>query len=437
MARARSIGNVYAELSVKDKMTMGLKKSRAALNKYGSAALKVGGVVAGAMSAAMIVGAKRTITLGAELDHLSTQTGLAVSSLMTLGQAYKDNGKDAGTVSKDIGKMQKAIFEAFENPSTSIDYFKEIGLSAAALMQMSPEEQFFAIGDAIKSIENQTKKTAAAMGIFGRAGAGLITVFEGSNLDDVNASLGKMPQLMQQFSGALERADTLMGRLPNKSDQFFAGFTTGIIGEILPGLEAVNDKDFSLLGENIGIAVSNGIVALKDGKIWEVFSLQGQKAMLGLQTSPAFNGLAAAINATLDFGARSENGGSQNWSESYEKYKNAGIDANSDLMDDADARIKELLDSIAESAKQNRRQAEEIIAPPTAPSIVDVVSSSKSKSGASSWMESAFSVNSAQSSGLSFEKSPAIQEGKKQTTLLGQIKDILGRAELDGGLLWR
>ena len=91
------------------------------------------------------------------------------------------------------------------------------------------------------------------MDVFGRSGGELLTVFKGSSLADVNASLGRMPELMQRFSAEMERADTIMGRLPNKSDQFFTGFTAGIINQILPGLEKVNDTDFTDLGENLGL----------------------------------------------------------------------------------------------------------------------------------------------------------------------------------------
>ena len=237
MARSRNIGGVYAELSLRDtKFEKSIKSARAGLNKFGSMALKSAAVGGVALAAGLAAGSKRAITMGADLDHLSTQTGVSVAALMKLGQAYKDNGKDASGVGKDIGKMQKAIYEASQAPGSSIDYFAEMGMSAEKLMAMSPEEQFFAIGEGLKSIENPTKQAALALGVFGRSGAQLMTVFKGSNLDDINASLGKMPEIMDRFSGAMERADTLMGRLPNKSDQFFTGFAAGIIGQVLPGL---------------------------------------------------------------------------------------------------------------------------------------------------------------------------------------------------------
>ena len=86
------------------------------------------------------------------------------------------NCKVAG---KDINKMQRAIFEASEDPGGSMDFFAQMGLSAEKLMEMNSTEQFFAIGEAIKGVRNQTKQAALAMDVFGRSGGELLTVFKG------------------------------------------------------------------------------------------------------------------------------------------------------------------------------------------------------------------------------------------------------------------
>ena len=261
--------------------------------------MAVAGAAAGvtAVSGAMVIGSKRIIKMGADLDHMSTQTGVAISALMKIGQAYKDNGRQASAAGKDIGRMQKAIADAARNPGSSNDPFAQIGISAKELMELSPEQQFFRIAEAINGIQNQTEKAAAAMGIFGRSGAGLLTVFAGSNMRDINASLGRMPEIMEQFGGAMERVDTLMGRLPNKSDQFFTGFTAGVIGQLLPGLEKANEFDFTDLGENLGKEIGFGLELIQSGNIWDIFSLHATAAVIDFGeklekvTKAAFNAI--------------------------------------------------------------------------------------------------------------------------------------------------
>ena len=454
MARSRNIGGVHATLSLKDQgFAAGLKKARAAINNYGAMALKFGAAAGTAVAAGLIAGTKHAITMGAELDHLSTQSGVAASTLMRLGQAYKDSGKDASGLGKDIAKMQKAIFTQATEPGV-IDYFAEIGLSAKELMAMSPESQFFKIAAAIKSIQDPTKKAAAAMGIFGKSGAQLITVFDRTTLADVNASLGRMPEIMDMFSGALERADTLMGRLPNKSDQFFTGFTAGVIGEILPALESVNAKDFTTLGENLGDAIATGLNMITSGDIWEIFALEAQKAIAGIQTSPAMNGFAAGINALID-GFQDPGGMGYSFSDSFKKYSEAGIAANTELTDDLQAKI----DAIASGNKRRQQERKSKAATYTIP--IDVMSPPPSegftmeipdwlkrnpyanygdsqKTQSRNWETSQYNVNDYQSRGLSLDGGmQRMRTEEKKVGLLTSIRDILKKAETDGELVWR
>jgi hypothetical protein len=262
MARSSSIGGIFAELTLRDqKFATGMKGAGAKLKAFGAASMKYGAMAGAALGAGLAAGTKHTISMGAELDHLSTQTGVAVGDLMRIQQAYKDNGKDAGSAAKDINKMQKAIELASRDPGGESDPFAKIGLSAKELMAMNPTEQFYAIGAAIKSIQNPATRTARAMEIFGKSGGGLITVFQGSNLDDINRSLGKMPEIMQEFSAEMERADTLMGRLPNKANQFFTGFTAGVVGNIIPSLETIDGFEFTNIGKSLGDSLSKALLS--------------------------------------------------------------------------------------------------------------------------------------------------------------------------------
>jgi len=296
---SKSIGSIFASLSLKDvSFAKGLKKANVALGNFGTQALKMGGVAAAAVGAGMIAGTKGAISMGGELADLSAQTGVAVSDLMRIQQAYKDNGKEAGSAGKDINKMQKAIFDASKDMGGESDPFAAIGLSVEKLVAMNPSEQFFAIGGAIKAIEDPTRQAAMAMKIFGKSGGGLLTVFKGSSLDDVNSALGKMPQIMEQFADRLDRADDLLGRLPNKSDQFFAGFTAGVIDQILPSLESINKTDFTTIGQRLGESLSSNVTAaiglLTDGAWWDLLVLQAELAFAKIAELPILKQLLAA-----------------------------------------------------------------------------------------------------------------------------------------------
>lgn len=402
---SRSIGGVFAELSLRDtKFRTGLQKARNSMNRFGAAAVRAGAIATTALAAGMVAGTKRAISMGAELDHLSTQTGLAVSELMRIQQAYKDNGKSADSAAKDINKMQRAIFEASQDPGGSMDFFTPIGLNIQKLMAMSPDEQFFAIGEAINKIKSPTERAARAMDIFGRSGGQLITVFKGSNLDDVNTSLGKMPEIIQEFSVELERADTLLGRLPNKSDQFFAGFTAGIVEELIPSLEDINEFDFSQLGKNL----ADSLISV--AQEWAVL-----------------------MNATFDTLT-----GQSSFKDAVNKYSSAQEAISQERENERLARKAEKEEekrlakeeqAAAEFYENVRRMEHE-----SAPDYVDpkdAVKAAVSMPDITAMMDEARSrtTDEYQSRGLSLSKSPEQTQIKTQTALLQSMLDIFKRAE--------
>ncbi len=451
MARSRSIGGIYAELALKDgKFKKGLKSAERSLNNFAKAipgiaaqAAKVAAVTGGAFATALAAGAKHTAAMGAELDHLSDQTGVSVASLMKLQQAYKDAGKGAETAGKDINKMQQAIYDAAQNPGGSEDPFAQMGLSAERLMAMSPERQFYTIAQAIDGIGNRTKQTALAMDVFGRSGGELLTVFKGADLEDVEGSLGRMPALMEDFSGALERVDTLMGRLPNKTDQFFTGFTTGIVGELLPGLETVDDFDFTQLGENLGDNLAHAISIVTDGTAWELFTLHAEKAIAQLQTEGLglFNAWAAGINATWE-GITGQGGPDYDWGASFDKFADAGNIENRKIIEDLEARIADIM-ARTEAAALERKSAAAAIGKEDAAPVIQLEPSAMQKvvekleeavAPERSWEMTRYEVNEMQRRGLGFGAFTRNEEGK-QVTLLERIHDTLKEAADNGGNL--
>ncbi len=260
MAKSRSIGGIYAELSLRDgKFKAGMKSAGAALGKFAATSAKFAATGGAAAGAALTAGTLRTLDQVDALGDLSAQTGVSIADMMKLQQAYKMGGRAADMAGKDIGKMQKTIVAA---ASGGEDPFKVLGLSATELLQMNPAAQFDAVGEAIMRIANPAERTAKAMEIFGKGGMGLTTVFEG--LPDAARALGKMPQIAQEFGARMGEANDLIGNLPLKSDQFFMGFTAGIVDTLLPGLNAVNEFDFTVLGQNLGNTLSN---ALKEAGI--------------------------------------------------------------------------------------------------------------------------------------------------------------------------
>jgi hypothetical protein len=426
MAKSRSIGGIYASLSLRDGgFKAGLKSARKGLNDFGGKAAKGAAIgVAGmstALAAAAVAGTKHTLSMVDDLGDVAKQTGVGVADMMKLQQAYKMGGRAAEMTGKDIGKMQQNIVKA---ASGGDDPFSSIGLSAKELLQLNPAAQFDQIGAAIMRISNPAERTAKAMEIFGKGGMGLTTVFDG--LPGAAVALGRMPELAQKFAAAMGEANDLIGNLPLKSDQFFVGFTSGIIGQLLPNLQKIDDFDFTTLGENIGNALGVGFEILTSGKVWELFTLHAEKALTALEVSPAMNNLAAAVNAFWDAATTTNGASNGTFSKNYEKYKTAGVDASTDAIDELQAQI----DAIANEAKskfdfKKSAAANLSITPP-------IVNPIEGLSAQASVKER--DVNDYQRRGLSLGgvTAPVSTEDTKQTQLMTEMRNFLKRMAEEG-----
>lgn len=355
---------MFAELFVRDSMTRGLRSARKSLNAFGQTGVRVASLATAAFGAAMVVGAKRTMAMAGTLDDMSVNTGIAVGGVMKLRKQFELGGLAADSMGGSIAKMQRAISTAAGGGK---DPFSAMNLSAEELMTMAPDKAFDRIGQAILGIEGSTARAAAAMEIFGKSGASMINVF--GQAKDAEQFLGRMPQIMQEYAGALARADDLSNELPGKGSQFVTGFTAGIIGQVLPALEKTAAFDFTTMGENLGVALSDGVNVIANGEAWELFQLHadmalqtiqaspsmnglsaaintalspvawqaftmaGEAALLRLQSSPAMNGWAATINAVIDgFSPSDPSGKAYSFLDSFDRYAEAGIDANAEIV---------------------------------------------------------------------------------------------------------
>jgi len=426
MAGSRKIANVYAELSIKDSMSKGLKKARASLNSFGKGATIAAGVATAALTAAMAAGTKRALDLGGALSDVSAQTGINVASVMKLQRAYADGGIAISRMGGDVAKMQKAIVTASQGGN---DPFASMGLSARDLLAMDPAAQFNAIGDAIMRITNPAERNAKAMEIFGKSGAKLMTVF--GQFDNAAKDLGRMPEVAEKFAASFDRASDIIGNLPAKSDAFFVGFTSGIIGQLLPALEDVNQKDFTELGERLGNALGSALEGISDGMFWEAVSLKAAGSLqLGFQKAVAYGELVIAdmmANALYKIG----------WTkQANETVLAMGKMAQSpptgnQLLEDSKILFAELDKRQKRSKEQAAAEPPKPIVPPevfpisvtpaiqSAPDIAEAVKMGRD------WQSSSYDVNAYQRRGLSLDGTSVAGAESKQETLLSQIRDIL------------
>lgn len=217
-------------------------------------------------------GIRNIIGLGAQMDHLRAQTGANVAGLLTLRQAFSDSGVEASTVGKTINDLQRRLTEASRGTGESRRALRGMNLEVRDLQSLSPEQQFEILSERLAGIENPAERTAAAIALFGKSGAELIPVLA-TGLDDARRALGRMPEVLQRNATEFERIDTLIGRIPNKSRQLFAGLGDQLAGYLRGPLERLNEIDLTGMGQRIGAYISLGLDSIRDGTFGQFISL--------------------------------------------------------------------------------------------------------------------------------------------------------------------
>jgi hypothetical protein len=231
MASARSIGNVYAELSVKDKMTAGLTKAQKKLDSVAKGMIKVGSIAGGAMAAGIAVAMKSAVAAGGELADMMARTGADGEQLYILGQAFKNAGLEAAGVGDAVNKMQRNMIENGEA-------FEKLGMNVADLKKMDPAAAFRAISENIAKIADPAERTAAAMEIFGKSGAKMLAVInDPSAFSQAEGQVGDLGKTLSENAATFDAFGDAMGALGLKGTEFGAV----IAGAVLPPLSTLVD----------------------------------------------------------------------------------------------------------------------------------------------------------------------------------------------------
>jgi hypothetical protein len=176
-------GSAYVELFLKNnKLNHGLAESSKKLKAWGEGVSGAGGklfAAGAAMRAPFLAAIKIAADMGSELVGMRAKTGISIEALSALGYAASVSGTDLEGLGNGLKKMQKKLGEAENGSDSAADSFNELGLSVAQLKGLSPDKQFELIAEKISAIEAPEKRVAAAMDIFGRAGADLLPIMGG------------------------------------------------------------------------------------------------------------------------------------------------------------------------------------------------------------------------------------------------------------------
>lgn len=235
-----------------------LKKATGSLDKFGkkgdqiAAGFKTAfGALATSVSVGMFVGfIKSSIDAQDAISKLSQKTGIAVESLAGLQHAADLSDVGVDQLAKGIRTFGVVVDESARGMKSYQDKLTMLGLDYKKLKDLSPEEQFYALADAVKSLGKEDRAVAVS-GALGDRLSALVPLLSGG-ADELRKMVeeGKKYNPVTEESARLaEEFNDNLTRL--KASAGAAGVS--IATDLLPSLAKTADRVRELMDDDKGV----------------------------------------------------------------------------------------------------------------------------------------------------------------------------------------
>lgn len=261
-----SAGSIFVDLLLNDaRFVDGLKRSQKGLLSFGNIAKTVfsakiineGINIAVESLKGLTTEAFRTIDA---TSKMARSLGIANDKFQALSLVADEAGVAQDQFTNLIGKAQKAIVEGARGSKQYADAFKSLQLNVKSLIDLSPDQEFLTIADALQRVENPTIRNALAMQIFGKTGRDVSNM-----LEDLRGKTQDADDFLKRFNVSvsdvdarkIEEANDAFGRLKTAA----SGIGTTIAIQLSPLITEVSNQllNAGIDGEDFGRAIRRGI----------------------------------------------------------------------------------------------------------------------------------------------------------------------------------
>lgn len=111
--------------------------------------------------------------LGSSLTEAAAKVGVTVEALQEMRYVAEQNGVSIETMDKSLNKLTRNLGELQLGNKTTIETFKQLGLSAQDFAGLDPTASFSKLAEALKNVEDASVRDALGTKILGRAYAEL------------------------------------------------------------------------------------------------------------------------------------------------------------------------------------------------------------------------------------------------------------------------
>jgi len=114
------------------------------------------------------------VDTASKIGDMSEKLGISAEAVQRFGYAADQSGSSIDTVDRAIKAMNVSLAEGSKSTVAALE---AAGLQFKDIRQMSPEDAFIAIGNAVAGIEDPMTRAKVATALFGKAGQELIPTF--------------------------------------------------------------------------------------------------------------------------------------------------------------------------------------------------------------------------------------------------------------------
>ena len=224
----RRLGNSMQGLQGQAKnAAAGFSNLKGAIGAFGAAI--AGSAIVGGLSAIV----KKSIDAGDELFNLQAKTGIAANALIGLGNAAKLADVDQETLGKGLTKLSINLVKAAEGNDTLARKFEALGVSVKGTdgQVVSADVALKQIADRFADMPDGAQKAAAAVALFGKAGADLIPL--------LNEGAAAMDEFTYKVSDDFAARSDLFNDTITELGIKAQGFGMELTDALLPALQSI------------------------------------------------------------------------------------------------------------------------------------------------------------------------------------------------------
>ena len=214
--------------------------------KLGQAAAAAGAAIAGTLVSAGLQSVD-------SLAKVSDRLGIATQDLASLRFAAEQTGVSTGTLDMGLQRMTRRVAEAAQGTGAAQGALEELGLSARALAEQSPDQMFRQITEAMEGVDNQSDRVRLAMKLFDSEGVSLVQTMKGGTkaLDEFARQAQTAGLTINRFDAAkVEAANDAFNRVR----KMVHGLGQQLAVKLAPVLEGIADRFFGVGVESGGMA---------------------------------------------------------------------------------------------------------------------------------------------------------------------------------------